>query len=138
MATINPKKGDIISFQFVMNGLIGNGKEQVKVEGDVNYAMAKAIDPEIDVKHQALYHYFAASVGNVDDPSAYPYIGILNQDGRVEMIGIPWILESTFKFSASERAIIAVPRWQEKHRPAFTTFFQSLGLDWTVNVFPNE
>lgn len=138
MATVNPKKGDIVSFQFVKNGLIGNGKQQVKVEGDVSYQIAKAIDPEIDVKHQNLYPYFAAAVQNVDDPSAYPYIGIVNQDGRVEMIGIPWILESTFQFSESERAIINVPRWQEKHRPAFTTFFQSLGLDWTINVFRNE
>lgn len=138
MAIPNPKKGDIISFSFVQNGLIGNGKEQVKVEGDVNYLMAKAIDPEIDVKHQALYNYFAKDVGYVDDPSSYGYIGIINLDGRVEMIGIPWILESTFKFSESERAVIAVPRWQEKHRPAFDTFFQSLGLDWTINTFRNE
>lgn len=138
MAVIDPKKGDIVSFQFVQNGLIGNGKLQVKVEGNVSYQIARAIDPEIDVKHQALYPYFAAAVQNVDDPSAYAYIGIINLDGKVEMIGIPWILESTFQFSESERATILVPRWQEKHRPAFTTFFQSLGLDWTINVFKNE
>lgn len=138
MAAINPKKGDIISFQFVHNGLIGNGKDQVKVEGDINYSMAKSIDPEIDTKHQALYPYFAESVQNVDDPKVYSYIGIINQDGQVEIIGIPWILASTFKYSESERAVIGVSRWQAKHKPAFDTFFQSLGLDWTLNTFRND
>lgn len=136
--TIDPKKGDIISFQFVQNGLIGNGKQQVKVEGDIGYSIAKSIDPEINTKHQALYPYFADKVENIDDPSAYGYIGIINQDGRVEVIGIPWILESTFQYSESVRAVIAVPRWQEKYRPAFDSFFQSLGLDWTINTFKNE
>lgn len=138
MADINPKKGDIISFQFVKNGLIGDGKVQVKVEGDMNYRMAKAIDPELNVKHQMLYPYFQEAVGGVNDPTAYGYIGIVNTNGELEVIGIPWILASSFSYVQSRRAMINVTNWREEFRTPWETFAAGLGLSWTINMFDNE
>lgn len=138
MADINPKKGDIISFQFVKNGLIGDGKVQVKVEGDMNYRMAKAIDPELNVKHQMLYPYFQETVGGVNDATAYGYIGIVNTNGELEVIGIPWILASSFSYVQSRRAMINVTNWREEFRTPWETFAAGLGLSWTINMFDNE
>lgn len=134
---IDPKKGDIVSFQFVRNGLIGDPKTQVRVEGDLNYSIAKAIDPEVDRKHQTLYPYFASAVGGNDDPTAYPYIGIINTNGQLEVIGIPWILASSFQYVQSRRAIINASNWREEFRAPVTSFFADLGLDWTIQTIEN-
>lgn len=136
--TINPKKSDIVSFQFVRSGLIGDPKIQVLVEGDMNYSIAKAIDPEINRKHETLYPYFASQVGNNNDPSIYPYIGIINTNGQLEIVGIPWILESSFQILQSRRAAINVSNWREEFRAPVTSFFADLGVNWTLTAFDNE
>jgi hypothetical protein len=138
MPDISPKKGDVISFQFVRNGLIGDGKTQVKVEGDMNYIMAKAIDPELNVKHQALFPYFRDAVNQVNDPTAYGYIGIINNNGQLEVIGIPWILASSFQYVQSRRAMINVTNWREEFRAPWETFAAGLGVSWTINTFEND
>lgn len=135
MPIVNPKKADVISFQFVRNGLIGDGKLGVKVVGDVEYSVAKAIDPELNVKHQQLYPYFKDKVGNVNDPTAYDYISIMNTNGQLEVIGIPWILDSSFSYVQSMRNMINVTNWQPAWQPALETFMAGLGANWTSNIF---
>lgn len=135
MALANPKKGDIVSFQFVQNGIIGDQKNQVKVASVMDYVTARALDPEINVKHQALYTYFAGEVGNVNDPSAYDYIGIINTNGLLEVIGIPWILASTFRTVAARRATVVIDNYREEFKAPMETFFASLGANVTINIF---
>ena len=138
MAIINPKKGDRVSFQFVRNGLIGDGKLGVKVVGDLEYSMAKAIDPELNVKHRMLFPYFQDKVNYVDDPTVYDYIGIINSNQVMEVIGIPWILDSSFEFVQTMRNMINVTNWQPSWQPALETFMAGLGANWTSNIFNNE
>jgi len=135
---ITPKKGDIVSFQFIRNGLIGDPKVQVLVEGDINYSIAKAIDPEINRKHETLFPYFSSSVGGNNDPSAYSYIGIINNNGQLEIVGVPWILESSFQYVQSRRAVINVSNWREEFTAPTTSFFADLGVNWTINKVDNE
>lgn len=135
---INPKKGDVVSFQFVQNGLIGDGKRGVRVDGELNYNIARAIDPEVNVKHRMLYPYFQEKVGRIDDPTAYGYIGIVNPDGKLEVVGIPWILESTFQFVQTMRNSLNITNWQPSWEPALKTFMAGLGANYTSNVFTNE
>jgi len=132
---VNPKKGDIVSFQLVRNGLIGDPKIQVLVEGDINYSIAKAIDPEINRKHETLFPYFSSAVGGNNDPSSYPYIGIINTNGQLEVIGVPWILESSFQYVQSRRATINVSNWREEFTAPVTSFFADLGVNWTIAKF---
>lgn len=138
MATVNPKKGDVVSFQFVKNGLIGDGKQAVRVDGEINYNIARSIDPEVNVKHRMLYPYFQGKVNNIDDPTAYGYIVVVNTDGRPEVIGIPWIQDATFQFVQSMRNLVNITNWQPSWEPAFKTFMVSLGANYTSNIFTNE
>lgn len=138
MPVVNPKKGDVISFQFVKNGLIGDGKQGVKVVGDVEYSVAKAIDPELNVKHQQLYPYFKDAVGNVNDPATYDYVSIMNANGVLEVIGIPWILASSFTYVQNIRRIINVLNWQPAWQPALESFMAGLGANYTTNDFTNS
>lgn len=138
MAIVNPSKGDRISFQFVKMGIIGSGKTGVKVTGTLEFSIAKAVDPELVVKHRQLYPYFQNDVGNVDDPSAYDYISIINANGIQEIIGIPWILASSFTFVQTMRNMINVTNWQPSWEPALQTFMAGLGANYTSNLFYNE
>jgi len=135
---INPKKGDVVSFQFERNGLIGDGKQGVRVDGELTYNVARSLDPELNVKHRMLYPYFQNKVNNIDDPTAYGYIVVANADGRPEVIGIPWIKDATFQFVQSMRNVVNITNWQESWEAPLKTFMTSLGANYTSNKFTNE
>lgn len=134
---IVPKEGDIVDFQLVQNGIFGDKRIGVKVlSPPQDYLSAKFADPQLDSKHTALYPYFASKVGNVDDPTAYKYITVLtNPDtGAVEVIGVPWILESTYKTVTSRTATYVVQNFREEFRAPIQKFLTDLGAKFTTVV----
>lgn len=138
MALITATKGDIVSFQLVMNGINGGERVEVRVTaGEMDYSTARMIDNQLNVKHAALFPYFKDAVGGVNDPSAYDYITVIGQNGVTEVIGIPWIEPSTWSVIQSRRANLNISNWREDFRGPLSTFLRNLGAVWTLNIFDN-
>lgn len=128
------KTGDIVSFQLVINGINGDERVQVKVaSASINYQAARMIDPQLAVKHVALYPHFQDKVQGNDDPAAYDYMLVQGLD-QLEVIGIPWIQESTFKLINTREALCTITNFREEFRAPFETFLSNLGATYTLTV----
>lgn len=135
MAISTPKSGDIVSFQLVQNGLLGDERSQVKVAAaDMDYQAAKLIDPQLNVKHTTLFPYFQGAVGGIDNPNQYKYVAFQLANGQVEVIGIPWIKESTYRIVEGRIADLQVTNFREEFRGPMQTFLANLGATYTLTV----
>jgi len=135
MAISTPKSGDIVSFQLVQNGLLGDERSQVKVAAaDMDYQAAKLIDPQLNVKHTTLFPYFKDAVGGIDNPNQYKYVAFQLANGQVEVIGIPWIKESTYRIVEGRIADLQVTNFREEFRGPMQTFLANLGATYTLTV----
>ena len=135
MALVVPVKGDIVSFQLVASRINGGQRTEVQVDSIAGYNTAKYIDPEIQAKHANLYRYFQDAVGNVDDATAYDYVVLMNTvTGKMEVIGIPWILTSSWVTVSTQNNLIQITNWQEKMRAPLTTFLANLGASYVMNL----
>lgn len=135
MAKINEvNKGDIIDFQLVQNGIHGDDRVGVKVVGIVTYEVARSIDTELYQKHVALFPYFRDKVGDVDDVTRYDFILVSDVEGGIEVIGTPWVNESTLKIIDGRNAYININNWREEFRAPVLTFLAGLGASYTMNV----
>jgi hypothetical protein len=135
MATPNPAQGDIVTFQLVVNSVNGDERVDVKVDGLLNYSTARMIDPQLVIKHKNLYPYFKDKVNQVDDPAMYKYLALIGRNGATEIIGIPWINDSTFRVIDGRNATVGITNWREDFRAPLATFMQGLGASYTLNVF---
>jgi len=130
-----PAKGNTVSFQLVRNDINGGSRELVKVDAaDVGYSTAIRIEPELNVKHANLYPFFKDKVGNVDDPSLYNYLILQGRNGALEVVGIPWILDSTFRIVAAQRATWVCENYRPEWKGPSATFFASLGAAVVLTV----
>lgn len=93
-----PLKNDIVDFQLVRNGIVGDERRGCTViVGDMTYQAAKMMDPSVDTKHTALYPFFMEKVNNVDNPNVYSFFAIQLPNGQFDVIGLPWVNEDTFR-----------------------------------------
>lgn len=135
MATITPKSGDIVSFQLVVNSLNGDARTEVKITGvGLDYQTAKILEPQLTVKHTALFPYFKNAVGNVDNPAVYEYIVVMGRNGKPEVIGLPWILESSYKVIDGRIATVQITNYREEFNAPLVTFLKNLGATYTLTV----
>lgn len=128
---INPTIGDLVDFRLVVDGINGDKRTEVKVAGLLNYATARLIDPQIAVKHANLFSYFQDKVNNINDPAAYNYLSYTNSNGTTEVVGIPWILESSYQTVSGRTETFVISNWRESWRPTLTTFLANLGANFT-------
>ncbi|ASU03646.1 hypothetical protein RISINGSUN_24 [Erwinia phage vB_EamM_RisingSun] len=129
---INPNIGDIVDFQLVQSGIYGDKRVEVKITGLLDYNTARLIDPQLNNKHTALFPYFRESVGNVNDPAAYQYMAVTNSAGTTEMVGLPWVLEATFKAVTSRTATYVIQNFREEFRAPIQRFLADLGAVYTM------
>lgn len=137
---INLNKGDIVSFQLKANNIVGGTREAMKVEAaSVSYSVASVMDPELHVKHTALYPYFKDTQGydNVDNPANYDYVILKGDNGVMEVIGEPWINEVTLKIIQTMTCNITIQNYQTKFRTPIERFLSELGASYTLNVIEN-
>ena len=86
---------DLISFTLVKSGIIGSGFSNVLVQGMVNYSVAMMVDPEIIVKHNALFPYFGDKDNN-SNPNDYEFLMIKDDtNGKLFAIGVTWINDAS-------------------------------------------
>lgn len=132
MADINPKTGDIVSFQLVVGGINGDERVQVKVaSGTMNYQTALLIDQQLNVKHTSLFPYFRDKVGGVDDPDRYLYVAVQGRNGATEVVGLPWIEASSWRIVNGRISDISITNWREDFRGPLKTFLANLGATYT-------
>ncbi|EBV8434028.1 hypothetical protein NFI00_000120 [Salmonella enterica] len=129
---INPNIGDLVDFQLVQSGIYGDKRVEVKVTGLLDYNTARLIDPQLNNKHTALYPYFQQSVGNVNDPNAYQYMTVINNSGTTEVVGLPWVLEATYKTVTSRTATYVIQNFREDFRGPLQRFLADLGAVYTM------
>lgn len=138
MPFIIPKNGDIVSFQLVVNGLNGDERMQVKVVvGEMDYQAALLMEQQLGIKHTVLYPYFDSKVGYVDNPANYSYMAVQGVNGKIEVIGIPWIQESSYRIVDGRVATLSITNFREDFRAPMVTFLANLGATYTMTVKDN-
>lgn len=131
---IAPQTNDVIDFQLVQNGIIGDERVGVVVTAaGLTYQTARLIDPQLNVKHTALFQYFEGKVGGVDDPNGYNYFAIQYGNGKIEVIGIPWVNEATYQVVKGRIRTYTYSNWQEKFEAPLHKFLRDLGVSYTYN-----
>lgn len=129
---ISPMTNDIVDFQLVVNGVVGDERKGcVVIVPDMTYQAARMMDPEIAVKHSSLFNYFKDKVGGVDNPSSYRYFAIQLPNGNPEVIGIPWVNDATFKTIQGRTKTITITNWQENFNGPVAKALRDLGATYT-------
>ena len=131
---IKPVVGDIVDFSLVEAGIYGDKRIEVKVIGVAEFEAARLIDPQLLNKHTALYPYFKDAVGNVNDPSVYSYMILMNNTGQSEVVGLPWVLESTYKTVSSRTATYVIQNFREEFRSPIQKFLADLGATYIMTT----
>lgn len=132
---INPQTGDIVDFSLVQPGIFGDKRIEVRVLiGSAEFEAARLIDPQLLNKHTAFYPYFQNEVGNVNDPAAYKYLVVSGSNGQPEVIGLPWILESTYKTVTSRTGTIVIQNFREEFRSPLQKFLADLGAQYIITT----
>lgn len=135
MPEITPKNGDVVSFQLMVNSI--NGDERVEVTvvaADISYQAALIMEPQVGIKHTALFPYFDSKVGFVNNPSSYNYMAVQGRNGAIEVIGIPWIQESSYRVVDGRVATLSITNFREDFRAPIKTFLANLGATYTLTV----
>lgn len=129
---INPMVNDTIDFQLVVNGINGDARKGATIiTGLMSYQAALFMDQELASKHANLFAYFKDKVGGVDDPSIYQYFAIRNVNDKMEVIGVPWINEDTYRTVKSRTRTYVIVNFEEKMDAPFAKFFKDMGANYT-------
>lgn len=127
-------KGDIVDFSLENGSIIFSSRAGVTITAVMDYATARLVNPQINSQHQAMFPYFKSKVENVNDPNAYSYCAFKNLNGTIEVIGIPWIKDSTYVKVATRVATYVVTNFKEEFRAPIQTFLSNLGASYTMTV----
>lgn len=131
---LEPNKGDIVDFSLENGSIIFSSRSGVTVTALMDYSTARIVNPQIASSHQAMFPYFKDKVDNVNDPNAYSYMAFKNLNGSIEVIGIPWIKDSTYVTVSTRIATYVITNFKEEFRAPIKTFMANLGADYTVTV----
>lgn len=130
---INPIIGEIADFQLVQSGILGDKRKEVSIVGVVDFSAARLIDTQLRSKHIALYPYFKEKVENVDDPNYYRYLICTGLSGQPEVIGLPWVMDSTYKPIKGRTKTIVINNWREDFDAPMTSLLANLGAVYTTS-----
>lgn len=129
---IQPQQNDVVDFQLVVNGINGDERTDcVVIVQSMNYQAARLMDPEIAVKHANLYQYFKDKVNGIDNPNAYGYFAIRRPNDTVEVIGIPWVNDATFKTIEGRTKTYTITNYQEKMSGPIAKALRDLGATYS-------
>lgn len=131
---IAAKEGDVVTFQLVVANVIPNAFTNVTVLGVMSYDGATFIDNELRSKHTNMYPYFKDKVANVDNPKNYSYLIVKLPSGKTMAIGLPWIVEGSYKEVGDKTASIIITGFQEKYRDPILDLLGNLGATFTIDV----
>lgn len=103
MSTLNTLEvGDKISFEVYPGHIYGNTFNNVTINAFFNYKLASALGFDVVSAHHMVYPTLPeGAVPN--DPTQYNYIQIVNGSGETQILGTPWIKESSIKISNGKK-----------------------------------
>lgn len=131
---IKPLMNDIVDFQYVRNGIVGDEQRGCLVIGpELTYQAARSFSPEIAVKHAALFPFFQDKVNRVNDPSVYKYFMMQLPNGNIEVVGYPWVNDETFKTILGRNRIYSISNFSEKMAGPLAKLLKDLGCTYTFN-----
>lgn len=130
------KSGDIVNFDMIVPGIFGSQYKGVTVTGVFDYITARALYPELQVKHDALYPYFKDAVNDVNDPTIYRYIGIRpdKTSSEILVIGYPWIHPDSLEVTQGRQAVVIISPWQEAYNAPLKDFLNNLNASFTLRI----
>lgn len=131
---IEPIRGDIVDFALENGSIIFPSREGVIVTAVMDYETARLVNPELSAQHQAMFPYFKDKVGGVNDPAAYNYMAFKNPNGKIEVIGTPWVKDSTYKTVSTRIATYVINPFKEEYRAPIQTFLSNLGVSYTMTL----
>lgn len=82
-----------VSFSVYPTAVLPSAYKNVLVLGIIDDTTARALGLSVEEKHVNVYN--SLPVGTPDDPTAYMYVRIQHPSGVTEILGLPWIREST-------------------------------------------
>jgi len=131
---IKPAVGDVVSFQYVQNGVIGDPQSGVKVVVDrMTLEAARGIDPQVVTKHTNLFPYFKDAVKGVDDPNAYYYFAIQLPNGTLQVVGVPWVNEATFKIINARTRTYVLTNFDASMEAPLHRFLEDIKATYTFS-----
>lgn len=88
------KLNDLITFRTYSDNIFGVSFTNVRIVAvyDADTAMAFV---DIYSRHQSIYPFIPSSNGIANDPKLYSYVKVLLPNGEHEILGLPWIDETT-------------------------------------------
>ncbi|QLM02895.1 hypothetical protein PQC07_gp234 [Aeromonas phage D3] len=120
----------------VFPGILQSQYKGVVVTGVFDYIVARALDPELQVKHDALYPYFKDSVNDVNDPSVYRYFGIRPDptSSEIVVIGYPWIRPDSLQVTQGREAVLIISPWQQSYEAPLKDFLRNLNAGFVIRI----
>jgi hypothetical protein len=98
MTTINDIAiGQRFSFETYSPGRLGNGFQDVRLEGVMSAQMAANFGVDIYALHQNVYA--SLPQGTPNDPTQYGWVRFATQSGEYQIIGIPYIRPESIMLS---------------------------------------
>lgn len=87
----------ILSFSVYPTAVLNSTFKNVKVLGIIDSSMARDLGTGVDELHANVYNSLPA--GTPNDPDAYLYVRIEFANGARQILGLPWIKESSIVIS---------------------------------------
>lgn len=125
--------GDKISFRLVESGVINASFKEVTFEGTVGYASALAVSPDINNKHQNLVPFFKPNYPDINGPADYNYFLIIHANGKLEAIGVPWIVKNSLSVVNNSAVNISVTNWSTYMESPVKDLLTRLGANFTIH-----
>lgn len=89
--------GQRVSFELYPSHIYGSTFNNVTITAFLDHGLANALGFDVIAAHQMVYP--SLPEGSINDPTQYNYVRIQNTNGEYQIIGIPWIRESTINIS---------------------------------------
>ena len=83
--------GKIVSFNIYPSSIIGNKYNRVKIKGVIDSSSVTTFEPVS--MHANVYPTLPTGVP--DDYDGYMYLKVELQNGNIDYVGLPWIIESS-------------------------------------------
>jgi len=130
MITVN--EGDIVDFSLMTDTVLGGKRTGVTVVAPpMSYSAAVKLDPNLNSKHKNMFTYFRDKVDNVDDPAKYKYFAVENANGTMEVIGVPWVMDSTYSPVTTREVTYVIHNFKEEWRSVIENTYRNLGAKFT-------
>lgn len=107
MLSLGVSNGETISFEVYPSTLLGNGFNDVVVEGEVSADVARMLGFDYISQHANVYPTLPE--GTPANPTQYSYLVFRTVSGQQKIVGVPWIKIDTLVRRETTSVFVEVP-----------------------------